>query len=327
MLCGRHEVYSCTSIPQGRLQIFNIGSCGTCIEKAFERGTSFWTIQKILVAEKRLIHRGQCPIRRPSGLVLDRFCSLCRTPAKMQRFATVLLFAAVALVQVEARGDIKLFDCSKMKSICSAACYYDRELGGDSWMTDGFNYDNSADKESHKSKRRAAIGCKSKNCGSGQSCDEYPFASSYQGGLGVVGGGYPTMRDGFNVCVPQGEQSCECRQDDRRYGCQDLICHFSTRWPAQGLRQRQARRLQLRAPRLQCGRNSQLRYQADTQRTSYLSPCHHAAEPSQGQRAAANRTRLRDTVWRPFRHIWQARHLFARHDCLDCQHDASRRRL
>ncbi|PWN95725.1 hypothetical protein FA09DRAFT_362765 [Tilletiopsis washingtonensis] len=102
-----------------------------------------------------------------------------------------LLFAALAAVTAASAATVT-FDCSRVPNICSNDCYAIRCLGKPTTLTR-----NSPQAEDN----RDANACRSPNRCSGNpsdsnSCDEYPFASTSQGGAGAS-----------TRCVPSQENS------------------------------------------------------------------------------------------------------------------------
>ncbi|KAK0536573.1 hypothetical protein OC842_001932 [Tilletia horrida] len=81
----------------------------------------------------------------------------------------------------------------------------------------GFHRDGNAD-DSISSKRRRAVGCGGvTNCGDNSDCDEIPYASTYDGGLGCYGvsAGYKgPQSDLYN----RGSHHCVNRSQNRRHG-------------------------------------------------------------------------------------------------------------
>ena len=108
---------------------------------------------------------------------------------------------ALSAVGIQAVPNNWEWDCTNSPEACNNACYAVRCRGFSGLLT----YDSDAKNEA---KRRTNAGCKSSSpCAAnstlsynsyGDSCHEYPFASSEQGGSGA-----------FLRCVDQKENDCE----------------------------------------------------------------------------------------------------------------------
>ncbi|KAM7198470.1 Deoxyribonuclease NucA/NucB domain containing protein [Rhypophila sp. PSN 637] len=99
-----------------------------------------------------------------------------------QTITSVLFLAATATAQV-----IFNWDCTNSKGPCNNACYAIRKAGKGATLT----YDTNA---ANRNPRRTASGCNRTPCSNtalpyrnfGNSCDEFPFASTTQGGAGAI---------------------------------------------------------------------------------------------------------------------------------------------
>ncbi|KAF9456469.1 hypothetical protein BDZ94DRAFT_1241507 [Collybia nuda] len=103
-----------------------------------------------------------------------------------------------ALLYTQAVAVVFTFDCKKAPGVCDTHCFA-RSCAGIDWAHKGFHRDALASSRQPKPNskttsndlRRQAIGCVNSNpCSGGSTCDELPYASTYDGGLGCVPQGF-----------------------------------------------------------------------------------------------------------------------------------------
>ncbi|KAF5337570.1 hypothetical protein D9758_016840 [Tetrapyrgos nigripes] len=124
-------------------------------------------------------------------------------------FATnVALFATFITVALGQATFV--LDCPRYPDVCDNHCnaFTCHDLQGLQLHRDVTAGDTGDD-----NRRRTAIGCGSNNyCPSGRDCDEYPYASTYDGGLGCYPDGFPgnagdLLQIGTTRCVDPGQNS------------------------------------------------------------------------------------------------------------------------
>ncbi|KAL0576509.1 hypothetical protein V5O48_005484 [Marasmius crinis-equi] len=100
-------------------------------------------------------------------------------------------------------------DCSRYPDVCDNHCNAFSCYG---LYNVGIHRDITAADTGDDNRRRAAVGCGSNNyCPAGTACDEYPYASTYDGGLGCYPDGYDggatLIQSGNTRCVDPGQNS------------------------------------------------------------------------------------------------------------------------
>ncbi|THH18953.1 hypothetical protein EW146_g2103 [Bondarzewia mesenterica] len=147
----------------------------------------------------------------------------------MLTFSAVLISLSLvpALVNSQNFG----IDCSLYSDVCDTACFA-VFCGGVSGH--GLHYDpNSGTTKPRQGSqtttadyRRAAIGCVNSNfcdtSNTGLSCDEFPYASTYDGGLGCFPAGFPgqqseLFQSGVTHCTNAGQNSGKSSQESGRH--------------------------------------------------------------------------------------------------------------
>ncbi|KAL0945383.1 hypothetical protein HGRIS_000878 [Hohenbuehelia grisea] len=127
------------------------------------------------------------------------------------------LFGGITSATPATTSHVFTFDCEAAKGPCDTHCFA-RFCGDLDYTTKGFHFDGTYTKSRPRkgSKgtvadyRGAAIGCGVRNpCESlGLSCDEVPYASTYDGGLGCFAQGKTGVYySGTIHCVPVGEHA------------------------------------------------------------------------------------------------------------------------
>ncbi|KAF9456471.1 hypothetical protein BDZ94DRAFT_1241509 [Collybia nuda] len=123
-----------------------------------------------------------------------------------------------ALLYTQTVGAVKVFtfDCKAAADVCDTHCFardcvgFHRDLFASSRMPKNGSRSTSADF------RRQAIGCVNNNpCSGGASCDEIPYASTYDGGLGCFPEGFP---GNSNDLFEQGVIHCVSGNDNSAHG-------------------------------------------------------------------------------------------------------------
>lgn len=129
----------------------------------------------------------------------------------------ILVSLLAMTTAVAAAPPMAVFDCTKAPNICEGMCFIQkckRGSDGQHFWKGGFNYagQGTGAEKKVRDNRRKAIGCGPNNrCTGGTSCDEFPWASTWQGGLGefVPDGSPPQPSAGETLCVPVKEQSSQ----------------------------------------------------------------------------------------------------------------------
>ncbi|KAK0541039.1 hypothetical protein OC835_000359 [Tilletia horrida] len=111
-------------------------------------------------------------------------------------------------------------NCHSYPDVCDHHVYADGCAAADFRFTasqNGFHRDGHGD-DSINAKRRRAVGCGGvTNCGDNMDCDEIPYASTYDGGLGCYGvsAGYQGPQTNL---YSRGSHHCVNRSQNRRHG-------------------------------------------------------------------------------------------------------------
>jgi hypothetical protein len=125
--------------------------------------------------------------------------------------ASVSLFTFAQVGHVLAVPPLFQLSCGDYPDICDNHCnaFYCHDMNG---IT--LHYDATSD-AGEGDKRRTAIGCGSNNyCPSGTDCDEFPYASTYDGGLGC----YPDGYNGGDQLQQSGVTRCADPTQNSRHG-------------------------------------------------------------------------------------------------------------
>ncbi|KAJ7749014.1 hypothetical protein B0H14DRAFT_2536473 [Mycena olivaceomarginata] len=123
--------------------------------------------------------------------------------------AVALSMTETILAQVTVTPSFDLV-CGDYPDVCDNHCnaFYCHDI------TSRIHYDATSDVGT-ADQRRTAIGCGSGNyCPSGTDCDEFPYASTYDGGLGCFPDGY----DGGDQLVQIGTTRCADPSQNSRHG-------------------------------------------------------------------------------------------------------------
>ncbi|KAL0573103.1 hypothetical protein V5O48_008855 [Marasmius crinis-equi] len=101
-------------------------------------------------------------------------------------------------------------DCARYPDVCDNHC---NAFTCHDFNSVSLHRDETAGDTGDDDRRRTAIGCGNNNyCPSGTDCDEYPYASTFDGGLGCYPDGFPGNADdlaqsGTTRCVDPGQNS------------------------------------------------------------------------------------------------------------------------
>ncbi|KAL0576510.1 hypothetical protein V5O48_005485 [Marasmius crinis-equi] len=118
-------------------------------------------------------------------------------------FALTVVFVASLATTAFAQATFNL-DCARYPDVCDNHC---NAFSCHGLFNRGLHRDITAADTGDDNRRRTAIGCGEKNyCPSGTDCDEYPYASTFDGGLGCYPDGFPgnaadLRQEGTTRCV------------------------------------------------------------------------------------------------------------------------------
>ncbi|KAI5119317.1 hypothetical protein M0805_000547 [Coniferiporia weirii] len=129
--------------------------------------------------------------------------------------STVAQFALLLIYLFgTAKAQTFSLDCASYPDVCDT---YSNVVLCHGFTGNTLHYDATSSNSGLGQKRRNAIGCGANNyCPTGTDCDEYPYASTFDGGLGCFPAGYT----GTGPLANQGGTRCADPSQNRRHGQQ-----------------------------------------------------------------------------------------------------------